>query len=125
MNNLFSIRLKEYRKSHGLSQDALAKILGTSKQVISHYETGQRIPKISVVQAYAKTLNIDSSYFLEGSSPTFSPATTEDKELTEYLEILKTRPECRMLFKLTKDASKADVEKAVAIVEALRRTEEQ
>lgn len=123
MNNLFSIRLKEYRQSHGLSQDALAKILGTSKQVISHYETGQRIPKISVVQAYAKTLNIDSSYFLEYSSSTPSPA-AEDQELTEYLEMLKTRPECRMLFKVAKGATKADVEKAVAIVEALRRTEE-
>ena len=44
-------------------------------------------------------------------------------ELTEYLEMLRTRPECRMLFSLTKDATKEDVEKAVAIITALRSTE--
>ena len=43
-----------------------------------------------------------------------------DQELTEYLEVLRSRPECRMLFSLAKDATKADVEKAVAIIEALR-----
>ena len=43
-----------------------------------------------------------------------------DAELTEYLEVLRSRPECRMLFSLAKDATKADVEKAVAIIEALR-----
>lgn len=47
----------------------------------------------------------------------------ESDELTEYLEMLRTRPECRMLFSLTKDAAKEDVEKAVAIITALRSTE--
>ena len=47
----------------------------------------------------------------------------ESDELTEYLEMLRTRPECRMLFSLTKDATKEDVEKAVAIITALRSTE--
>lgn len=47
----------------------------------------------------------------------------ESDELTEYLEMLRTRPECRMLFSLTKDATKEDVEKAVAIITVLRSTE--
>lgn len=46
-----------------------------------------------------------------------------DPELTAYLEELRSRPEMRMLFSLAKDATKEDVEKAVAIIEALRRTE--
>lgn len=41
-----------------------------------------------------------------------------DAELTEYLEELKSRPELKMMFSLTKNATKKDVEKAVAIVEA-------
>lgn len=44
----------------------------------------------------------------------------DDQELTEYLEALKTRPEMRMLFQLSKDATKEDVEAAVRIIEALR-----
>lgn len=46
------------------------------------------------------------------------PLINEDEELTEYLEELKNRPEMRMLFSLTKGATKEDVEKAVRIIEA-------
>lgn len=47
-----------------------------------------------------------------------------DDELTEYLEILRTRPECRTLFSLIKDATKENVERTVAIIAALRAAEE-
>ena len=43
-----------------------------------------------------------------------------DEELTEYLEMLKNRSECRMLFKLAKTATKEDVEQTVKIIEAIR-----
>ena len=43
-----------------------------------------------------------------------------DPELTEYLQQLRDRPELRMLFSLTKNATKQDVEAAVRIIEALR-----
>ena len=35
--------------------------------------------------------------------------------------MLRTRPECRMLFSVAKGATKDDVESAVAIIEALRK----
>jgi hypothetical protein len=35
----------------------------------------------------------------------------EDEELTEYLQELKSRPEMKMLFKLSKNATKEDIEK--------------
>ena len=43
------------------------------------------------------------------------------EQLLEYLEELKSRPEMRMLFKLAKGATKADVEQAVKIIEALQK----
>lgn len=47
------------------------------------------------------------------------PLVNGDEELTEYLEELRTRPEMKMLFQLTKGATKEDVEKAVKIIETL------
>ena len=44
---------------------------------------------------------------------------TEDKQLSEYLNLLKTRPELKMLFNLTKDATREEVEKAVKIIETI------
>ena len=49
------------------------------------------------------------------------PLINGDEELTEYVEMLKNRPECRMLFQLSKNATKEDVEAAVRIIEALRK----
>ena len=43
-----------------------------------------------------------------------------DPELTEYLEALRDRPELRMLFSTTRNATKEDIEKTVRIIEALR-----
>ena len=39
--------------------------------------------------------------------------------MNEYLQYLRTRPEMKMLFNLTKDATKEDVEKAVKVIEAM------
>ena len=47
----FGDRLREIRKERNMSQDEFAQLLGTSKQVLSRYETGQRAPKITLVQS--------------------------------------------------------------------------
>ena len=54
----FGDMLKAIRKERGLSQDELASILGTTKQVISRYETKQRVPRLSVVADFAKKLGV-------------------------------------------------------------------
>lgn len=57
----FGDMLKAIRKERGLTQDELASILGTTKQVISRYETKQRVPRLSVVEDYAAKLGVPLS----------------------------------------------------------------
>lgn len=64
----FGDRLRAIRKEKGMSQDEFAKLLGTSKQVLSRYEIGQRIPKITQVQEYAKKLNVSADYLMGDSA---------------------------------------------------------
>ena len=40
----FGARLRQIRKELGETQDEFAARIGTSKQVLSRYESGQRIP---------------------------------------------------------------------------------
>ena len=54
----FGYNLKQLRKQHGWSQDELAALLGTTKQVISRYENNQRVPRLSVVSDYARKLGV-------------------------------------------------------------------
>lgn len=44
--------------------------------------------------------------------------------MEEFLEMLKNRQECRMLFSLARNATRSDVERAVKIIEALREVEQ-
>lgn len=60
----FGERLRELRKEKGLSQDEFAKMLGTSKQILSRYELGQRSPKIEQVSKYAEKLKVSVDYLL-------------------------------------------------------------
>lgn len=53
--------LRQIRKERGLSQDELAAMLGTTKQVLSRYETKKRVPRLSVVADYAKKLGLPLS----------------------------------------------------------------
>ena len=54
----FGVNLRQLRRERGFSQDELAAFLGTTKQVISRYETGQRMPRLSVVADYARKLGV-------------------------------------------------------------------
>ena len=66
----FGDKLKSLRIKRGLTQEELAEILGTSKQVISRYENNLRSPKVDVVQDYAEKLNVSVMYFSDNSIPT-------------------------------------------------------
>lgn len=118
--NYFGTRLKYLRKQDNMTQQQLADALGISKSTISMYENGNREPDFETVEAFADYFNVNMSTFFPVEDV---PLVNHDPELTAYLEELRSRPEMRMLFSVAKSASKADVEKAVAIIEALRKAE--
>ena len=63
----FGEKLKQIRRTHDWSQEELANVLGTSKQVISRYENNQRTPKITTAQQYADILQIPLKYLIDES----------------------------------------------------------
>ena len=60
----FGDRIKRIRTERKMSQEEFANLLGTSKQVISRYETNQRTPKITVANKYAKMLGVSLNWLL-------------------------------------------------------------
>ena len=59
------MRLKETRKSKGISQLKLAMDLNTNQNTISRYETGEREPGIHELIKIADYFNISVDYLLE------------------------------------------------------------
>lgn len=77
-------------------------------------------PKADTLAVIENYFGVTTDYKLGEGEQNKKSLVNGDEELTEYLEILTTRPEIRMLFQLSKDAPKEDVEAAVRIIEALR-----
>lgn len=65
----FGARLRQIRKERDETQDEFAAIIETSKQVLSRYESGQRIPKISLAEKYAKALGVSVDYLMGKDVP--------------------------------------------------------
>ena len=59
------MRLKEIRKSKGISQLKMAIDLNTNQNTISRYETGEREPGINELIKIADYFNISIDYLLE------------------------------------------------------------
>ncbi|MBE6804926.1 MAG: helix-turn-helix transcriptional regulator [Ruminococcaceae bacterium] len=59
------MRLKEIRKSKGISQLKLALDLNTNQNTISRYETGEREPGITELIKIADYFNVSVDYLLE------------------------------------------------------------
>lgn len=78
-------RLKEERNRVGLTQQALADLLGTRREIFSRYENGQVVPGGDVFERLA-TIGIDIAYVLTGDR-LFEPApslTAEEQVMLDY-----------------------------------------
>ena len=82
--NTIGERLKLYRELHGnMSQQQLADILGTTKQVLSRYELGHRDPKISTAKDFAEKLNVPLPWLL-GETDDIPEVTVSTDDLSDF-----------------------------------------
>lgn len=110
--------VRQLCKEKGIAISALEKACGYSNGYLNPKKMS-RLP-YDRAQEIANYLGVTIDEIMTGEKNK-KPLVNDDEELTEYLQVLKTRPECRMLFQLSKDATKEDVEAAVRIIEALRK----
>ena len=122
----FAERLSTAMRARDLTQSDLARLTGIEPSSISNYLAGKYAAKQDKVFLLAKALNVSEAWLMGldtpmeriDASPSFR---SDEEELEEYLELLRTRPECRMLLKTAKGATRHDVEENVRFIEALRK----
>lgn len=123
-------RIKQRRLELGYTADALAKLLNKNRATIYRYENGdiENMP-IDVLEPLAKALNTTPAYLMgwqephQGSTSTLSKQTEDyylDAETAEYAEMLRTRPEMRMLFSASRGISKEEMQEAVNYIEFIK-----
>ena len=114
----FKERLKELRQQRGVSQAVLADRLGMSKSTIGAYETGDITPSLEALNALADFFNVDINYLLGKEDISMYYL---DPEVAQLAQALYDRPEMRVLFDASRNASKEDIEQVAAILERLSK----
>ena len=117
-------RIAARRKELNMTQEELAKRLGyKSKSSINKIELKWANVPLSKLEKVAAALDCDPGYLMgweEEKEPQSPDLVNNDPELTEILESCRDNPRLRMLFSITKDATREDVEAAIKIIEALK-----
>ncbi len=87
-------RLKYLREGIGVSQEKLAKMLGTTQSSINRYENGQTEPPVETFRKYADLFDVSLDYIFgraeapEGKLYDYHPELPPDKEeMRRFLEM--------------------------------------
>lgn len=60
----FHVRLLKLRKARGLSQTKLCELSGVDQRMISHYERGEKLPRLPSIKALCTGLGCTASELL-------------------------------------------------------------
>ncbi len=123
MSIQFINRLKSIMKERKITQTELAKRTGIRQSSISDWLNDRYEPKQDKVYIIAKALNVSPAWLL-GYDENVSTNQTEgyyvDPETAEYAEMLRTRPEMRLLFSASRGISKEEMQEAVNYIEFIK-----
>lgn len=109
MTEEFGTKLKKIRMSRNMSQDDLAKFLGTSKQVISRYETNQRTPKITTAQEYSFKLNVPLLYLVDNNIASIEEVPQRHTTSINFSNITSTEQELLNKYRMLSSEGKQSV----------------
>lgn len=118
---VFAKNLQRYLDANQKTQADLVQDLDFKQSTVSDWLNGKKYPRIDKVEALAEYFSVLKSDLTEEKP---SAEAGEDKELVEILEHYKNRPELKILFSVTKNASPESIKRAAAIVEALEKDEQ-
>lgn len=117
------IILKELKKQHK-TQKELAEYLGMSKNAVSEWKSGRNTAYMKYLPQIAAFLNVPIDTLI-GMDDIRVEAHNEpiylDDETREIIDSLRTRPEMKILFSVSKNVSKEDIEAAVEMIKRFKK----
>ncbi len=120
-------KLFELMKERNVTAKKLSDDTGISSGNISDWKSGRSKPSTEKLSKIAEYFGVTTDYLLGKEDDNIQVydvvndnIVVIDDETRDIIDCLRTRPEMKVLFSVTKKATKEDIEKAVRIVEALR-----
>ena len=106
--------IRKYRVARGLSQAELAERIGKKRSAVGNYESGTREPDYDTLSALAAALEVSAVDLLGENS--------DEDALWQLREELRRDRDRRILFSLAKNGTAQEVRQAVALIDALKKT---
>lgn len=94
--------LKDLRKAAKKKQWEMADLIGVERTTWAKWETGVNAPGLEMVQRIADYFGVSTDYLLGREE-----ADSEDREMWELREELRSNPDLRMLFSMTHSSVRA------------------
>lgn len=110
-------KIKLLRKQHKMTLDELGKVCGTTGKAVWTWEHGKCEPRIETIQTIADYFGVKKSDLIEEESYYI------DMEVAKTAELLKSRPQLKVLMDASRDLSKADIDFIINMVNGLKRRE--
>lgn len=122
MKEKFIERLNSILQKRNLSQADLSKMTGIRSSSISDWLNGKYEPKQDKISIIAEALNVSPVWLIgyDDTASNQSEGYYVDPETAEYAEILRTRPEMRLLFSASRGISKEEMQEAVNYIEFIK-----
>lgn len=119
------IKLKELRENAGKTMKEVARDLNIKYTTYITYEKGTYEPSLQTLKDLAEYFHVTVSELIDDANNETSilyeaKKRQDEEELARYLEMLRTRPEMRVLLDTMKGATKEEVEANVKFLETLR-----
>lgn len=118
MYEKFSNLLQKYE----VTPYKVSKETGVSQVTLSDWKKGKSTPKADKLQKIADYFGVSLSYFTGGDDPEHDPVYLDD-ETRAAVDMLRKRPEMRILFKASENATKEDILMTASILEKFKKGE--
>ncbi|MCD8327666.1 MAG: helix-turn-helix transcriptional regulator [Ruminococcus sp.] len=114
-------------QKYGVSAYKVAKETGISQATMHDWKTGRCTPKLDKLQKIADYFNVPIEYLTRDPSVMVEAHNEPiylDEETRDIIDELRTRPEMKVLFSVSKNVTKEDIEATVEILKRMQRNSE-
>ena len=94
--------------------------MGLSRTIGSKWKRTGATPNGETLNRIAEYFGVTTDYLLTGEGTKTAAIDVVDDDLREYLDELRSRPEKRLLFSVTKNATRSQIEAIVKMIEEMQ-----
>jgi transcriptional regulator with XRE-family HTH domain len=94
----FGDRIKEIRKSAGLTQQKFAERIGTKQNTVAQYEIGRNVPMDPVITAICREFNVNEVWLRTGEGDPYQEESRQEQILKFAAQTIKGSDEFRKNF---------------------------